>query len=121
MCYEIFTPTLQQLHFQLADQSMTLSISLVKCGQSAGCCFKPWFLIQYYLYDLTSYTSVHCLKFQVLDNTIDKVAAEVLTAEELKERELKKQVGYRVQIHLLVVYFLIPRLPLFLRWLDTVF
>lgn len=28
---------------------------------------------------------------KVLDNTIDKVAAEVLTAEELKERELKKQ------------------------------
>ena len=93
-----------------------------KCGQSAGCCFKPWFLIQYYLYDLTTYTSIYCLKFQVLDNTIDKVAAEVLTAEELKERELKKQVGYRGQIHLLMVYFLIPRLPFFLTtWISKIY
>ena len=38
----------------------------------------------------------HCsyflsLKFQVLDNTINKVAEEVLSAEELEERQLKIQ------------------------------
>ena len=40
----MFTTTLPQLRFQLADQSMAFSISLVKvtskCGQSAGCYFE---------------------------------------------------------------------------------
>ena len=44
--YEMFTTTLPRLQFQLADQSMAFSISLVKvtgkCGQSAGCYFECW-------------------------------------------------------------------------------
>lgn len=45
--YKIFTPTLQQLRFQLADQSITLSISLIKsCQQvcqSAAAVLNPGF------------------------------------------------------------------------------
>ena len=43
------------------------------------------------------YLSVNCLNYllicQVLDNTISKVAEEVLSPEELEERQLKIQVS----------------------------